>query len=250
MGGEMIVYVDLVFLLNIYLDFLILLTTALILKRNTSLKRIFLGSLVGGMTTILLFFKINSYLLFLGKVGFSLLMILVTFSFKNWKYFLNNLVYLYITSIVLGGGLYLLDLEFSLDNIIFVLLGSFFILIAYLKQLDKLRNNYNNYLRVEIEYHNDKYNFIGFIDSGNNLRDQYKNRPISILYSEDFQYEYEDIVLVPYETASGSGVLQCIKVNKMIVDNHTYKNSLIGLKRDKLKIDGVDIILNNQYMGG
>ena len=244
------VYVDLVFLLNIYLDFFILLTTSLILKRNVSLKKIFLGSIIGGLTTVLLFFKINNTLLFLLKFLFSILMVISTFSFKNFKYFCNNLVYLYVTSIVLGGGLYLLDLELSINNILFILVFSILILFIYIKEINKLKYNYNNYLKVEIEYKNNKYNYIGFIDSGNKLHDQYKNRPISLIHTNDISYDYEDLILVPYETASGGGVLKCLKVDKLIVDHITYENSLIGFMKNDIKIDGVDIILNNKYIRG
>ncbi len=244
------VYIDLVFLLNVYLDFFILLTTSLILKRNVSLKRIFLGSVVGGLTIVLLFIKLNALLLFIGKFLFSILMILVTFSYQNFKYFINNLGYLYVTSIILGGGLYLFDLELSLDNIIFVLIISLAILYFYLKEMKKMRNNYNNYLNVEIEYKKNKYNYIGYVDSGNHLVDPYQKRPISLIDIDDFDYEYEDIIFVPYETASGDGLMKCIKVDKMIVDGKVYRKSLIGFMRDKIKMDGVDIILNNEYIGG
>lgn len=242
------IYIDLVFLLNVYLDFFILLTTSLILKRNVSLKRIFLGSIVGGFTIILLFFNISNFLLFIFKFLFSILMILSTFSFKDFKYFINNLFYLYITSIVLGGGLYLLDLELSFNNIVFVLIFSILILVFYIKEVNKLKYNYNNYLKVEIEYKKNKFNFIGYIDSGNKLSDQYKNRPISLINTDEIKYDYEDLILVPYETASGSGVLKCIKVDKMIIDDREYFNNLIGFLDREIKIDGVDIILNNKYI--
>lgn len=244
------VYIDLVFLLNVYLDFLILLTTSLILKRNVSLKRIFLGSLVGGLTIILLLFDMSNLILLFWKFIFSLLMILVTFSFKNIKYFLNNLAYLYITSIVLGGGLYLLDLELSFNNILFVLICSLILLFFYLKEIKKLRINYSNYVKVIIEYKKKQFNFVGYIDTGNKLIDQYHHRPISLIYTDKIKYDLKESILVPYETASGRGVLQCIKVNKLIIDNKIYKNSLIGFVKEKIKIDGIDIILNNEYRGG
>lgn len=243
------VYIDLVFLLNIYLDFFILLTTSLILKRNTSIKRIFLGSLVGGLTIILLFLELNNFLLFCIKIIFSILMVLVTFSYKDFKYFINNLCYLYITSIVLGGGIYLLDLELNFNNIFLILLFSVLILFIYVKEINKLKCNYNNYLKVEIEYKKNKFKFIGYIDSGNKLKDQYKNRPISLIRTERIKYDYEDLILVPYETASGVGVLKCIKVDKMVVDDREYFNILIGFMERDIKIDGVDIILNNKYVG-
>ena len=90
------VYLDLVFLLNTAFDFLLLTTTSYLLKRNVKLKRIILGSVIGGLSIFLLFLKLNNFTLFIFKVVISIVMILSTFSFKNFKYFINNLIYLYL----------------------------------------------------------------------------------------------------------------------------------------------------------
>ena len=75
----MTVYVDLVFFLNLFFDFLLLLTVNNTLKRNTSLKRIFLGALVGSITIFTLFLSISSILLFVFKVVLSIVMCTITF---------------------------------------------------------------------------------------------------------------------------------------------------------------------------
>ncbi|MBE6150237.1 MAG: hypothetical protein E7162_00245 [Firmicutes bacterium] len=243
------VYIDIVFLINVYFDFILLLVTSLILKRNVSLKRIFLGSIVGGFTIVLLFFELNNLLLFIYKIIFSIFMIICTFSYKDFYYFINNLIYLYITSFVLGGFLYLIELEFSISNMFFIGIFSFIILYFYLRNLNKLKYNYNNYLKVIVKYKDKVLNLVGYIDSGNKLSDQYKNRPISLIYLVDFEYDYKDIILVPYETASGSSILKCLKVDKLIIDNKEC-SGLIGFMDKKIKIDGVDIILNSKYIGG
>ena len=100
-----------------------------------------------------------------------------------------------------------------------------------------------------IKYKDKIFKLVGYIDSGNKLVDQYKNRPISLIYSNEFEYDYEDVLLVPYETASGSGVLKCIKVDKLIINNQEC-SGLIGFMDKKINIDGVDIILNSRYIGG
>jgi len=105
-------YLDLVFFLNLAFDFLLLMSVSLILRRNAKIIRILLGALVGAISIFLLFININSIELFIYKFVISILMVLVTFKFKNISYTLKNMFYLYITSIVLGGFLYLLNIEF------------------------------------------------------------------------------------------------------------------------------------------
>ena len=142
------VYLDLVFFMNFGFDFLLLLTVNLVLKRNRKLSSVLLGSAIGALSIFFLFLPLNSVTLFLLKILVSFLMIWTTFGFFSWKTFLINTLYLYFISILLGGFLYYLNLEFSYQNqgliffhngfsINFILLFilSPFILWCYLKQI-------------------------------------------------------------------------------------------------------------------
>ena len=152
------VYLDVIFLINFLFDFLLLTATSLLLKRNVKFVNILLGSLVGALSIFVLFIQINSFELFIIKVIISLLMVLITFKYKNIRYTLKNIFYLYSTSMVLGGVLYYLNVEFSYKqeglvfyhdglsiNFIFLIIFSPVIVYAYVKQIKKLKNNYNNY---------------------------------------------------------------------------------------------------------
>ncbi|MEG2458054.1 MAG: sigma-E processing peptidase SpoIIGA, partial [Bacilli bacterium] len=76
------VYVDLVLFLNFFIDFLILMSVSLVLKRNSSLKRIVLSSIIGSLTIFILFFNIGSFLMFIIKFSMSLILVLVSFGYK------------------------------------------------------------------------------------------------------------------------------------------------------------------------
>ena len=109
----MTLYVDLLFFLNLYLDFLILMTTSIVLKRHAPLKRIILGSLMGVITLLILIYPLNNISLFIFKIVVGLLMNIITFKYQNLKYTLTNFIYFYMISIILGGFIYYLNLEFS-----------------------------------------------------------------------------------------------------------------------------------------
>ena len=100
-------------MLNFIYDSLLLLTVSITLKRNISLKRIFLGGLIGSLSTFIIFIPLNKYVLLLLKILVGLLMILITFKYKNLKYTFNNIIYLYMCSVILAGFLYFLKIEFS-----------------------------------------------------------------------------------------------------------------------------------------
>ena len=105
-GDNLKLYLDVIMIINFFFDFLLLLGVSLLLKRRTKLNRIILSSFFGGLSIIFLFLKINSIELFIFKILISIIMILIAFGYKNIKYTLINLLYLYIISIFLGGGLY------------------------------------------------------------------------------------------------------------------------------------------------
>ena len=88
------IYVDLIILLNFFLDFLLLLSVGLILRRNTKIYRMIIASLIGGLSILSLFIKMSSFELFILKVFISVVMILVSFGFKNLKilrdFLINN----------------------------------------------------------------------------------------------------------------------------------------------------------------
>lgn len=242
------IYYDILFIFNFTFDFLLLVSVAYILKRNTNLKRIFLGALVGSLSTFLIFITISNVMLFFIKFFLAVGMILVSFSYKGIRYFINNLIYLYLCSIVLGGGLYLIDNEIKLNFVVIILIGPL-ILYLYVSQTKKLKNNYNNYYKVEMIYNNKIYNFTAFLDTGNKLKDQYKNRPIILVNTDKIKIGYENSILVPYTTVNGSGILKCLVVDKIIVDSKKIiEKPLIGFSKDSFNIDGIDMILNNETL--
>lgn len=261
-GDNLKIYVDLVLFLNVAMDFLLLLSVSIVLKRNVKFYRIILGSITGGISILLLFIKLNNIRLFIIKMLISILMVLITFSYKNFKYFFNNLLYLYLSSIILGGGIYLLDVQINYHNnglmfisngmeinIIVLLIISPFIIYSYIKSMKQMKINFNNYYKVDVYYKNNIYKFNAYLDTGNKLYDPYKKRPIILISTNKINIDYEESILVPYETASGKSILKCFVAEKIVIDNnYEVKNVLVGIT--KFKMEGVDMLLNNEIIGG
>ena len=79
-------YIEILFLFNFFLDFLILMTTSILLKRNAKIFNLLVGAFIGSLSIIILFLNINSIQLLILKVYLSILMNLFTFYYKNFKY--------------------------------------------------------------------------------------------------------------------------------------------------------------------
>lgn len=244
------IYIDLFFLLNLIMDCIIIISTSILLKRKTSTIRIILSSLLGGISSLLLFSNINKILL---EVISIILMVLIAFGYNKIRYIIKNIIYVYLLSTLLGGIIYLFNIKVS-NNVfltyLIIIIISIEVLILYIKEIKKMKNIYNNYYKVDIYFKDkEKISVIGFVDTGNNLYDPYKKRPIILLskkYIRDDNY-----ILVPYYTMSGEGLLKCIKPDIIFIEGIGYKgNVLIGFSDSPKLIDGVDVILHKDIMKG
>lgn len=254
------IYLDLVMLLNFSIDFILLLSVSIILKRKVKIYRILLGSFVGGLSILLLFFNINNITLFILKIIISILMCLITFKFNNIKYTLVNLLYLYMSSIILGGFLYLLNIEFSYKhvgiifinnglsiNFIFLLITSPIILYIYIKQTKNFRSTYSNYYNIKIFKNNKAYDYIGFIDTGNTLTDPLTKKAVILIDKRKILFNIKEFRMIPYMGVNGVNLIKVIKIDKLVFNNKSYKNILLGLM-DNISLDGVDVILNKKLL--
>lgn len=258
LGDNMKLYIDLILLLNFIFDFILLLTVKIVLKRNIKLYKILLGSILGSLSILFLFIDINNIELLLLKIVISILMILITFGKKDFSV---NLFVLYIVSIILGGFLYLINIELSYKhegiifynnsniNIIVILILTPIIMYIYYKQNKLFKNEINNYYKIDIIYKGKVRHYNAYLDTGNILYDQYKKRPISLLYDTNFKYKENQIIYVPYKTLNNNSLLKCIKVDKLIIDNkYIIENALIGISNEPFKINDTDIILNRNLL--
>ena len=238
------VYIDIIFIINFIFDFISLLGTSIILKRNTKLIKILLGSLLGEISILTIFIRFNTLELLLIKIILSIFIIIIVFSFKNIRFFFTNLYYFYLILLLLGGLLYM----FKINNILIeILLGIIFIYV-FIKNIKRLKNNYNKYISIRLDINNNTYELNAFLDTGNKLKDPYLNSPIIILNNN--KYNLNGNILVPYNTCNSNNIMWCIKGTNLYVNNKKVnKRFLVGLSNN-INLDGVDCIFNEELMEG
>lgn len=243
-------YIDLFFIFNVIMDYIIIMSTSILLKRRTSYIRMILSSLIGGISSLVLFTSLNKIVI---EIVSIVIMVLISFGYKGIRYLINNILYMYILSTLLGGIIYLFNIKVSNSmflTYLIIIVISIEIMILYIKENKKMRSIYNNYYRVDIYFKDrEKLSLIGFVDTGNNLYDPYKKRPVIIVHNK---YIKEDkYILVPYHTINGNGLLKCIKPDIIFIDGIGYKgNVLIGFSDSFNFGDGVDVILHKDIMKG
>ena len=249
------IYVDLLVIEDLFLNYIIILSTGLLLNRITKFKKVFLSSVIGTIPLIFLFLDIKNTIILLINITFCAIMSVTAFKYQNIIYTLKNIIYMYFISIFLAGTMYLIKTNFLPHinnyflNFIILISISPIITYIYIKLLKKIKNNYSNYYLVDI-YLKDKpkITLSAFLDTGNKLIDPYTRQPIILVNKNNIDISNEKTILVPYNTIDNHGLLTCIFPDKVYIHNVGYcKKSLIGII-NKIEIEGATCILNSQAL--
>ena len=248
------VYVDLLVMEDLLINYVILYGVGIILNRITKFYKVLFAATIGNIPLIFLFCHINNYIMNIITFVFAIIMSLVSFSYKDIIYTVKNVIYMYLISIFLAGSMYLVNTSFLphinsyLLNVLMLLVLSPIITYIYIKSIDKIKLGSSNYYLVDI-YLKDrpKITVNAFLDTGNKLVDPYTKKAI-ILVQKNKIGELNNPLLVPYETITEHGLLECYPVLKIYINNIGYrKRVLIGLI-DEVGIEGAECLLNSRLL--
>lgn len=259
------VYIDLVMIVNFIFDFILLISVNYILRRNVKVIRLILSSLVGTITLLILFIHMSNIMLLSFKFLVSVVMVMVAFGIKDIKYILKNILYFYLVSMLLGGGIEFLNNQFSYSNegLVFtnnglgisygiILIVGLFMYFKYVRAFKDLKNHYSNYYKCIIYFSDENLVEVNaFLDTGNKLVDPYSNKSIILLH-EDMLDRKDELkpLYVPYSSLNNHGLLTCYQALKIEIDGKSYDKFLVGVSHENFFIDGINCIINNQVMEG
>ncbi len=257
----MTIYLDIVLFENIILNYIILLSTAIISKAHISTLKIFLSSLIGGIFSILNYIvNINNTWGVILKIAISIIMILIAFQDYKFKKFIKELIFFYLTSFTFGGIAFMLLFFISPNNLVMennhfigtypikvaVLSGGVgFIVITVVAEIIKSNINKKSMIcDLEIFYDGKYKKLKTMLDTGNLLKEPISKTDVVIVEKESLEGIVSNDILKN---------IKCILKGKWIeADNiHSYKfklipfsslgnenGLLIGFKPDYIKIYG------------
>jgi len=112
-------YIDIIFLENLFMNYIILYATAIIVKAPIKLIRTFLSSAIGSIYAVVSYMSIlEVYSNIFLKIMLSITMVYVAFNSKNVKSFFKQLIIFYLTSFTFGGVAFALLYFISPQNIL------------------------------------------------------------------------------------------------------------------------------------
>ncbi|MCP8970237.1 sigma-E processing peptidase SpoIIGA [Ectobacillus ponti] len=199
----MVVYADMVWLLNAGIDLALLLLTAAILKQRVKRWRLLAGALIGSSIVIFAFTPWAQVMTHpLMKLLYSFFIVYTTFGFTRFRTFIQILLMFYFVTFMVGGGLIgfhfflqtspLLGGMVSTSTIsfgdpvswVFVLLGvpaAYYFSKKRIEHVEITHIRFDQMVQVELVVGQKVKQIKALIDSGNQLYDPITKTPVMIV---------------------------------------------------------------------
>lgn len=240
-------YIDVLITVNIFIDFFLILCTKKFLNIKASLKRLILGSVLGGILSLVAIFpEIPIFINLFLDLLFAVLIIFVSFGKTSINNFIKRVTVYFITAFIFCGIMIFIYTSFKpkgmeiYNDVVYFNISPILLIILtlacyYILKLTKRLTKGvcgGGTCNVEI-YLNGKYiTFCSKIDSGCNLKEPFSGNYVIIVEKSLLDYyepENSNVRLIPFESLGGKGILK-------------------GFKPDRVKING-DFIVNDIYIG-
>ena len=194
----MTIYIDVVIIENLIMNYIILFTTGIVLKIKLKHIRIILASLLGaGYSVIAYMGIIKVYSSIILKIILSILIVYIAFNPQNMKKMCKDVLIFYLVSFVFGGAAFALiyivrPQDILMKNGLFlgtyplktIILGSiiaFFIIISTFTIAKCKISKKDMFCKIEIEINNKKIITKAMIDTGNMLKEPITNIPVIVI---------------------------------------------------------------------
>ena len=243
------IYLDILFIFNLYMNYLLLRLTARLTHTQLKFSRALSGAGAGSFSSLLILVPAMPFLFSLAcKMGTAFLICLIAFGRKHqllWQYFCFLGV-----SCLMAGGLFALSLsgricyangvwypDISLKVLIIGTISAYLLLSLIQRIRDRTPDD--NYF-VSVRYGAHTVRLDGLADTGNTLTDFLTGQPVIICGKESLHEMLPETLPakgfrpLPCTTVAGEGLLMVFRPDEIVIHSentgYTKKvNALIGL---------------------
>ena len=194
----MTVYIDVVLIENLIMNYIIIFATGIILKIKMKQIRIILGSLIGAIYTIIAYVSnLRIYSNFILKFILSIIIVYVSFNPQTQKQLWKSLLIFYLTSLVFGGAAFAIiyvvrpqeilrnnQLIFgttSMKVILFSAILAFIVIILAFKIVKNKISKKDMFCDIEVKINEEIIKTKAMIDTGNFLKEPITNKPVVVI---------------------------------------------------------------------
>ncbi len=259
----MTVYLDVIFIENMIINYIIIYVTGIISRAKIKQIRIIIGSLIGAIYSIIYYLiNLKIYSSVILKILLSVIIIYISFNSSNFKNLIKQIILFYLVSFVFGGASIAIIYMVNSQNITIengVLIGNYTIktvlvgiAVAYFTILVGSKFVKNKMTKkdflcdVEISLNGKKVRTKAMIDTGNLLKEPISNVPVIVMEHSLFYGIIPNEILNNLEDILGGDLSQIpneiqdeyISRLKVIPFSSLGKRNgmLLGIKADEFTI--------------
>lgn len=259
----MTIYIDVVLIENLIMNYIILFTTGLILKVKRNHIRLIVASLLGAIYSIIAYMGVlEIYSSFILKIISSILIVYIGFNPQSIKKMWKDILLFYLTSFVFGGAAFALiyiirPQDILMKNGLFlgtyplktVMLGTVVAFIIIITAFAIVKNKISKkdmFCDIEIKINGKIVNTKAMIDTGNMLKEPITNTPVivvehTLLYEcipKEILNNLEKIIGGDFENIPNEIREDYISKLKLIPFSSLGKQNgmLLGIKAEYLKV--------------
>jgi len=275
-GGEVriVIYLDVLFLVNLFMDSLILILVSKFLKYTATYFRIITAATLGAIWACIAV-TIPIHYIFLRNICtyilISFVMIRICAKKCDLKDMIKGVVTLYLVTFTVGGMCHMIYYYTNAGYYINTVILNDKLLVAAIVMAGILLMAISRYLDQFIAYNSKVYNVIlkvgekqicikGILDTGNVLQDPYFHKPVNVIEYQAFENIFNNIEdctkvkyhMIPFRSLGCSeGCIEVIMVDVMYIYRNektiTKKEALVGLYKQKLSSDNAyQMLLNSE----
>lgn len=271
------IYIDVLFLINFLMDFLLLEMLKRILDLKAHMGRIVAAAVFGSVWICAL--SIWPYIPWLLErvitwAVIGSLMVKIAFSIKTVRELTKTTGALYLTATALGGAMYALDIHtntgFYIRRLLagetteamplffwtFLLAGGYFLVKYMMMSVWSVRKEKNNFYQVTLYYRGKQKKVTAFLDTGNRLKEPVTKRPVHILTYDEGRKICEKVpsfIYIPFSSiGTKMGMLPGIFLDSMTVEKDgrsvVIEKPLVAIVRQPLSPDNAYQMLLNEMI--
>lgn len=259
------VYVDVLIILNTLVNYFILLSIRKITRAHTSRWRIALGSLAGGLSSMLIFLEDLGLVMTVLKLLTAVLMTVITFGAKPFKSLFKKLFWLFAISFVFGGLMFAVYIFFDADILIYTngivyfdidvtflvvcSVFSYIVITVITKFTDKKAPKSKEYY-ITIQQNGKSVFCKALMDTGNNLREPFSAFPVVMAEKKlfnQFHIPDEKLRLIPVSTVNGDSLIKAFRPDLLQIGD--FKTDKIYIGESAVPLEEYKIILNINLEG-
>lgn len=192
------IYVDVLFLLNLIVNYIVLASTAFISGKQCDIKRCILASAVGALYSTLIFFpELSALNILIFKIIVSFAIVFLAFRFINAFSYFRLVIIFYTINFLYGGGMYVFyrftslgskmnysNGEFYIDLplwLIILLCIGFYFLVKILSKIINENTISEKIIKLKIVVKEQSTVVTALLDTGNALYDPISMLPVMLI---------------------------------------------------------------------